>query len=135
MTSLFIFFAIPLATIILSIVLQKALRNPILVALTFFSIFLIVAFILDLLGIVDLGTGLIAAIIYTIIAFITAFLICRFCNNNNNSDEDDEDNNCLNCGCNRELQANSNINLDVVNQNMLNNSIRSSRRIYGRRRF
>ena len=135
MNLLFIFFAIPLATIILSIVLQRILKSPILVALTFLAIYIIVFFILDILGILDLGTGLVATIIYTIIAFITAFLVCRFCNNNNNSDEDDDDDNCLNCGCNRGIQGNSNIDLDRVNQNILNNSVRNNRRIYSRRRF
>ena len=42
--NLFIFFALPLATILLSIVFQKILRSPILVAITFFAIYLIVAF-------------------------------------------------------------------------------------------
>ena len=134
MTLLFIFFAIPLATIILSIVLQKTLRNPILVALTFFAIFLIVAFILDLLGIVDLGTGLIAAIIYTIIAFITAIFACRFCNNENNGENNDNRMNYME-RYNRESPAISNLNLDTTNQNMKNHLVRNNRRIYNRIRF
>ena len=82
--NLFIFFALPFATILLSIVLQKILKSPILVASTFFAIYLIVAFsaFSD-----TLAEALIAAIIYTIIAYITAYIvmiICRlkhrFCN-------------------------------------------------------
>ena len=41
---LLLFFALPVATIILAVVLQKILKCPILVAATFFAIFLIVAF-------------------------------------------------------------------------------------------
>lgn len=77
--NLLIFFALPLATILSSIVLQKVLKSPILVALTFFAIYLIVAFIISLIGIVDLGTALIAAIIYAIIAFITAYIVMIIC--------------------------------------------------------
>ena len=73
---LFVFFVLPLATILLSIVLQKILKNPILVAITIFALFLIVSFTafsdaLDL--------ALIATIAYTIISFITAFLVRLFC--------------------------------------------------------
>lgn len=95
--NLFIFFALPLATILLAIVLQKILRSPILVAITFFAIYLIVAFV----AFSDaLAEALIAAIIYSIIAYITAYIvmiICRFkhrfCNcsrgeNNNTSSSD-----------------------------------------------
>lgn len=95
--NLFIFFALPLATILLAIVLQKILRSPILVAITFFAIYLIVAFA----AFSDtLAEALVAAIIYSIIAYITAYIvmiICRFkhrfCNcsrgeNNNTSSSD-----------------------------------------------
>ena len=74
--NLFIFFALPLATILLAIVLQKILRSPILVAITFFAIYLIVAFTTfsD-----TLAEALIAAIIYTIIAYITAYIVMIIC--------------------------------------------------------
>ena len=74
--NLFIFFALPLATILLSIVLQRILRNPILVAISFFAIYLIVAFtaFLD-----TLAEALIATIIYTVIAYITAYLVMIIC--------------------------------------------------------
>ena len=73
---LLIFFALPLATILLSIVLEKILRSPILVAITFFAIYLIILFILFATGVItDLAIGLIAIIIYTILAFITASIV------------------------------------------------------------
>lgn len=72
MNILLLFFALPVATIILAIVLQKILRCPILTAATFFAIFLIVAFTaFD-------ATFLIFAIAYTIIAFVTAVIAEMF---------------------------------------------------------
>ena len=68
-----IFFALPLATIIISIALQRILKCPILVAAIIFAIFLVVTFIVGNL------IFLVAAIIYAIIAFITAFLTCIIC--------------------------------------------------------
>ena len=96
--NLFIFFALPLATILLAIVLQKILRSPILVAITFFAIYLIVAFA----AFSDtLAEALVAAIIYSIIAYITAYIvmiICRlkhrFCNCSRG-----ENNNTSRCSC------------------------------------
>lgn len=121
MNNLLIFFAIPVATIILAIVLQKILKCPLLVAATFFAIFLIVTF-----AAFD-ESFLVFAILYTLLALITALIVRFICcliqnsdnscingdamqNNcmceNNNSDNDD-DNNCgcnnnsNSCGCNR----------------------------------
>ena len=71
--NLLIFFAIPLATILLAIVLEKVLRCPILVAITFFAIYLIVVFALFAAGVIT-STNL-AIIIYTIIAFVTALIV------------------------------------------------------------
>ena len=90
MDILLIFFALPIAVIIFSVVLQKLLRCPFLVASIIFAIFLVVTFVVD-----DL-TFLVATIVYTIIALITAFIvmiICKFlndyrnccCRNNNNN--------------------------------------------------
>lgn len=105
MDTLLLFFAIPVAIIILSIVLQKILRCPILVAATFFAILLIVAF-----AAFD-SSFLIFVIIYTILAYVTAVLtrlvcnlIARFadcfdddgccvCGNNNCDDANDDSNN------------------------------------------
>ena len=68
MNTLLLFFALPVATIILAIVLEKILRCSILTAATFFAIFLIVAF-----AVFD-ATFLIFVIVYTILAFITAII-------------------------------------------------------------
>ena len=75
MNTLLLFFALPVATVLLAIVLQKILKNPILVAITFFAVYLIVAF-----AAFD-ETFLVFAIVYTILAFITAAIveaICKF---------------------------------------------------------
>lgn len=70
MNILLIFFALPIAVIIISIALQRILKCPALVAAIIFAIFLIVTFIVNNLNF------LIAAIVYAIISFITAFLTC-----------------------------------------------------------
>ena len=73
---LLIFFAIPIATILLAIVFERLLKSPILVAITFFAIYLIVLFALFAAGIfTDLSTVLIGLIAYTILAYITAVLV------------------------------------------------------------
>lgn len=122
---LLLFFALPIATIILAVVFQKILKCPLLVAATFFAIYLILAFTaFD-------ESFLVNAIIYTILAFIVASIvqfICRVVDHDgltirnlranniranrirtdtlsaneviNNDDEDDNDNNNgNNCGC------------------------------------
>lgn len=74
--TLFVFFVLPLATILLAIVLQRILRSPILVAITFFAIYLIVAFV----SFADtLAEAIIAVIVYTIIAYITAYIVMLIC--------------------------------------------------------
>lgn len=113
MNLILLLFVLPFATIIFSIVLQRIIRSPVLVALTVFSIFLILAFtVFD-------ESFLIIAILYTILSYITAVitrLIKRIikrclCNlndsdNDNSGDEDvdcdnDSDNDSTGCGCNR----------------------------------
>lgn len=107
--NLLLFFAFPIATIIFSIVLQKILRNPILVALTIFAAFLIVTFTaFD-------ESFLIYTILYTILSYITAIitrlarrifrrLLCPQNENENNDNNDNEnqngDNDGSGCGCN-----------------------------------
>ena len=97
MNTLLVFFAWPVATIIISIALQKILRNPALVAAIIFAIFLVVTFILN-----DLNF-LVATIIYTILSFITATIVCLVYRiikrlnqdeNENNNNNQEEDNNC-----------------------------------------
>ena len=73
-TLLLIFFALPIAVIIISIALQKIFKCPFLVAAIIFAIFLVVTFALGNL------VFLVATIAYTILAFITAVItkiICR----------------------------------------------------------
>ena len=88
MNNLLLFFALPVATILLSIVLQKILNCPILVAITAFAIYLIVTFS------AFNETFLIYAIVYTIIAYITA-AVTRFimriieCQNSQNNQSND----------------------------------------------
>lgn len=94
MNLLLIFFALPLATIIISIALQRVLDNPILVASIIFSIFLIVTFVVG-----DLNL-LIATIIYTILSFITAIIVKYIDERNNNEDNE----NCNNNGNNTNQQ-------------------------------
>lgn len=119
MNTLLIFFALPIAVIIISAILEKILDNPIAVASLIFAIFLIVTFTaFD-------ETFLIATLVYTILAFITALVVClikdrggncNICNilsnaTQNNSDNStdnivDEDeilnnNSTNNCCCNR----------------------------------
>lgn len=88
MNNLLIFFALPVATIILASVFEKIIESPIAVAATAFAIYLIVTF-----AAFD-ETFLIAAIVYTILALISALItrfICDLCHN----DDDDSSNNCL----------------------------------------
>lgn len=106
MNILLIFFALPIAVIIISIALQRILKCPVLVAAIIFAIFLIVTFVVNNLNF------LIAAIVYAIISFITAFItciVCRFLNRIGNE--------CgCRCSCRRERQCSSN---ESDNNNLL----------------
>lgn len=107
MNTLLIFFALPLATIILAIVLQKLIKCPILVAAIFFAIYLIVAF-----AVFD-ATFLIAAIVYTFLAYVTASIvriICCFIRNCNWNCDDD------NCICSRSNTSNNAIVVNDTNE-------------------
>lgn len=73
MNTLLLFFALPIATIILAIVLQKILKCPCLVAATFFAIYLIITY-----AVFD-SSFLVYVIIYTILAFVTAVLTKWIC--------------------------------------------------------
>ncbi len=73
MNILLIFFALPLATIILAAVLQKLIKSPILVAAIFFAIYLVIAF-----AIFD-ATFLVAAIVYTFLAYVIASIVRILC--------------------------------------------------------
>lgn len=95
MNTLLIFFAIPVATIILSGILETFINCPYKVAGIFFAIFLVVAFALG--GTVEL---LVAAIIYTFISFVTAYIVMLFRNRQRH--------NCS-CGYNNEFNTFSGI--------------------------
>ena len=73
MNTVLLFFVLPVATIILSIVFQKILKCPILVAATFIAIFLIITYVID-------PSLLIFAIAYTILSYIAAILTKVICN-------------------------------------------------------
>ncbi len=74
MNNLLVFFALPVATIILAIVLQKVINNPTLVGITFFAIYLIVTY-----AAFD-SDFLIFAVIYAILAYISAVISCLISN-------------------------------------------------------
>ena len=100
MNNLLIFFAIPLATIIIAIVLERVWKNYILVTLFAFAIFLIVAFS------VGDTTLLVLVIAYTILAFLASFLSMLFrklCKKLQNLEESAND-------CNNESDRNHCIN-------------------------
>lgn len=107
MNTLLIFFALPIAIIIISAILQKVLKSPLAVAALIFAIFLVVTF-----AAFD-ETFLIATLAYTILAFITAVIVSLLCNESNNEEDDDNDNN--GCGCLSNL-------LNTNNTNSNNNS-------------
>ena len=99
MNVLLIFFAIPLAVIVISIALEKLLNCPILVAAIIFSILLLIAVIFSS------TIFFILTVIYTILSFLAAWIskyICRFictlrncsnlCTNICNTGNDNEDN-------------------------------------------
>lgn len=81
MNILLIFFALPIAVIIISAILQKLLKNPIAVAAFVFAIFLIVTF-----AAFD-ETFLIATLAYTLLALITALIVKFICETNNHDDD------------------------------------------------
>lgn len=97
MNTLLIFFALPIAVIIISAILQKILKNPIAVAALIFAVFLVVTFAIG-----D-TTLLIATLVYTILSLITAFIVQQLCeeddeievsNNSSNTNGSCSNNNC-----------------------------------------
>ena len=105
MNTLLLFFALPIATIILAIAAQKILKCPFLVAGVFFAIYLIVAF-----AAFD-ASFLVYAVVYTIIAFLTAVItkiITNLIENNNKEG----------CGC----MSNNNISTVSLIANTRNNN-------------
>ena len=82
MNTLLVFFSFPIAVIIFSIVLQKLLQSPLAVAAIIFAIFIVVTF-----AAFD-ETFLIATLVYTILAFLSALLVEKLNNENDISDDD-----------------------------------------------
>ena len=125
MNTILLFFALPLATIILSIVLQKLLKCPILVAGTFFAIYLVVTYVIS-------SQFLIFAIVYTIMAYITAVIARLICNIRERLNKCENDsgagnwkNGCReNCYCESSLCKNNfmprNERIDCCNSNNFN---------------
>ena len=70
--TLFIFFALILTTIVLAILINRIVRCPILVALVFFSVILLIA------AIIGSTTLVVLAVILGILAFLAAFFDCIF---------------------------------------------------------
>lgn len=110
MNTLLIFFALPIAVIIVSAVLQKVLKSPVAVVALIFAIFLVVTF-----AAFD-ETFLIATLAYTILAFITSFIVKFLCNENDNDEEEEDNDN--GCGCLSDLlNTNSNNNSNTCGCN------------------
>ena len=108
MNTLLLFFALPLAVIILSIALQKILQNSFLVSAIIFAVFIVVTFLVD-----DTQIFLIATIVYTILAFATTFiyrLICRLINSIDDSEGEEKEK------CNKNYTNSTGLNIsDTIN--------------------
>ena len=100
---LLVYIAFPIATMILAVVLQKILRCPILVSATFFAIFLIIAF-----AFYD-STFLLFVFIYSILAYISAYITRFICENIGKN------------GLIRNINA-DNINTNIIRTNELNSN-------------
>jgi len=108
MNLLLFLFAIPFAVIIFSIVLQKLVNSPILVAFATFSVFIILA--LTVFG----ESFFIFSVVYAIISYVAAVLtriignfIERCCNNGHQG----------NCGIIETINSNNDLNLSVESNN------------------
>ena len=124
MNNILIFFVLPLAIIIFSCVLERIIKCPVLVAATFFAIFLILTY--TVFG----QSFLIFTIIYTILSYITAIFCewlnrCRqnnncyiSCNNENNVNTINAEPVSLNttCNCNKNRTENITLNANVTQQ-------------------
>lgn len=76
MNNLLIYFALPVATIILSAIFETLINCPFKVAGIAFSIYLVVAFALG-----GDAIYIVATIVYTIISLVTAFIVMYLVNN------------------------------------------------------
>lgn len=130
MNLLLIFFAFPIAVIIVSYILEKLLDSPVAVASLIFAIFLIVTF-----AVFD-ETFLIATLAYTLLAFITALIARYFCNRDESENNICEKlNNILNtlsnngnngCNCNNDNDDDEDNICEAVGQILNNNNNNNS---------
>lgn len=125
MNNLLIFFALPIATIIFSIALQKILKNPVLVAAVIFAIFLIVTFTaFD-------ETFLVAALVYTILSYITAYLTQLFCRCIRNClCNTPETNNCNTCELIQNRNLDKKYTTTLLESNSYNNQLSNTQNPY-----
>jgi len=105
MNTLLIFFAFPIAVIIVSAILERILNNPTAVAALIFAFFIVITF-----AFFD-ETFLIATLAYTVLSYITAAIV-RFVNSNSQNDEDDST-----CGC---RSVNNSFTVDTLGSNSSN---------------
>ena len=130
MNLLLIFFAFPIAVIIISYILEKLLNSPIAVASLIFAIFLVVTFAaFDELF-------LIATLAYTLLAFINALIARYFCNRHESENNICEKlNNILNtisengnnnCNCNNDNDDDDDNICEAVGQILNNNNSNSN---------
>jgi len=126
MDNLLLFFALPLATIIIAIVLESVWRNFWTVTAFIFAIFLIVTF-----AVFD-AEFFVFAVAYTILALISSFLsmtvrrICRILranssNNGSNSTADNENDESF--GMNNNLDANNKLTIIENGRNTYNDEL------------
>ena len=81
MDPILIFFVLPLATVIVSIALQKILNNPLLVGALVFAVLLVASY----LSYNGASQAIVVSILFGIIAFLAAYLTKLLEENNNNS--------------------------------------------------
>ena len=128
MNNLLIFFALPLATIIIAVVLERIWNNYILVTLFTFAVYLIVAFA------VGDSILLVLVIAYTFLAFIAAFVSMVFRKISKklkcleNTESNTEETSCINNTQNYAINA-------TVSPNSCNSGRTGSFRGQFRRRF
>lgn len=119
MNILLIFFALPIAVIIISAILEKVLKCPIAVAALIFAIFLVVTFAIGNI------TLLIATLAYTLLALITAVIVRFICESRNNSNICELLNNLLENSSNNGTNLNNIANV-LSDNNLTNNSNNSN---------
>ncbi len=119
MNILLIFFALPIAVIIISAILQKVLKCPIAVAALIFAIFLVVTFAVSNINL------LIATFAYTLLSLITAVIVRFICESRNNSNTCELLSNLLENSSNNGTNLNNVANV-LSGNNLTNNSNNSN---------